>query len=90
MRGEDDDGIAQQMRCAVWAGEETRASGEEAAGTGKARPAAMAIRDGDGGRVREGNARRGHVFVAVRVPGPCECEWPSAMRRDERETDRGM
>lgn len=53
MRGEDDDGIAQQMRCAGWPGEEAQASGEEAtgAGTGKARPAAMAIRDGDGGRV---------------------------------------
>lgn len=47
VRREDDDGIAQQMRCPGWGGEETQASGKEA--TGKARPAAMTIRDGGGG-----------------------------------------
>jgi len=80
MRGEDDDGIAQQMRCAGWAGEE--ATG---AGTGKARPAAMAIRDGDGGRVQEGNGRWGHVFVAVRVR-PCGCD---ATRGRQARVTRG-
>ena len=71
------DGIAQQMRCAGWAGEEAQASVEEATGTGKARPAAMAIRDGDGGRVREG------TFLLR-----CGCGRASAMRRkgDRRGT----
>lgn len=52
------DGIAQQVRCAGWAGEEAQASGEEATGTGKARLAAMANADPRRGRGESSRRQR--------------------------------